>query len=112
MAVEHEVVVKPDIVFAEHDGVRRLGDFYLPKGSGKAPVLVGVHGDGWQLGDRKFYRHWGIYLAKYGYAVFAIEYRHETGCKDLAGGGRRSQGGGAVCAPALAISTSTRRALE
>ena len=75
MAVEHEVVVKPDIVFAEHDGEKLLGDLYLPKRQGKAPVLVGVHGGGWQLGDRKFYRHWGSYLAKHGYAIFAIEYR-------------------------------------
>ena len=75
MAIEHEVAVKPDIAFAEHDGVKLLGDLYLPKGLSRAPVLVGVHGGGWQLGDRKFYRHWGSYLAKHGYAVFAIEYR-------------------------------------
>jgi acetyl esterase/lipase len=66
---------RPDIAFAEHDGVTLLGDLYLPKGIGKAPVLVGIHGGGWQLGDRKFYAHWGNYLAKQGYAVFAIEYR-------------------------------------
>jgi acetyl esterase/lipase len=41
----------------------------------KAPVLVAVHGGGWQVGSRKFYTHWGPYLAKNGYAVFAIEYR-------------------------------------
>ena len=52
MASEHEVVIKPDILFAEHDGVELLGDLYLPKGTGKAPVLVGVHGGGFQLGDR------------------------------------------------------------
>jgi acetyl esterase/lipase len=75
MAKEYEVAIKPDIVFAEHDGVKLLGDLYLPQGLGEAPVLVGVHGGGWQLGDRKFYRHWGNYLAKHGYAVFAIEYR-------------------------------------
>jgi acetyl esterase/lipase len=75
MAIEYEVAIKPDIPFAEHDGVKLLGDLYLPKGLGKAPVLVAVHGGGWQLGDRKFYRHWGNYLAKHGYAVFAIEYR-------------------------------------
>jgi acetyl esterase/lipase len=75
MAIEYEVAVKPDIMFAEHDGVKLLGDLYLPKGMGKAPVLVAAHGGGWQLGDRKFYRHWGNYLAKHGYAVFAIEYR-------------------------------------
>jgi acetyl esterase/lipase len=74
-AGEYEVTTRPDIVFAEHDGVPLLGDLYLPKGLGKAPVLVGVHGGGWQLGDRKFYTHWGNYLARNGYAVFAIEYR-------------------------------------
>jgi acetyl esterase/lipase len=75
MTQEHEVATKPDIVFAEHDGVKLLGDLYLPKGLSGAPVLVGVHGGGWQVGDRKFYRHWGSYLAKHGYAVFAIDYR-------------------------------------
>src|SRR5215469_6580261 len=72
---EYEVAIKPDIVFAEHDGVELLGDLYRPKGMDKVPVLVAAHGGGWQLGDRKFYRHWGNYLAKHGYAVFAIEYR-------------------------------------
>ena len=66
-AREYEVATRPDIVFAEHDGVSLLGDLYLPKGLGKAPVLVGVHGGGWQLGDRKFYTHWGNYLARNGY---------------------------------------------
>src|SRR5271169_3239380 len=75
MEIEHEVAIKADIMFVEHDGVKLLGDFYLPKGSGKAPVLVGIHGGGWQVGDRKFYRNWGSYLAKNGYAVFAIDYR-------------------------------------
>jgi acetyl esterase/lipase len=75
MAIEREVAIKLDIPFAEHDGVKLLGDLYLPKGMGKAPVLVAAHGGGWQLGDRKFYRHWGNYLAKHGYAVFSIEYR-------------------------------------
>jgi acetyl esterase/lipase len=55
--------------------VTLLGDLYLPKGLAPSPVLVGVHGGGWQVGDRKFYTHWGNYLARHGYAVFAIEYR-------------------------------------
>src|ERR1044072_8645313 len=72
-ARDYEVTVRNDIVFAEHDGVKLLGDLYAPKGLDKAPVLVGVHGGGWQVGGRKFYRNWGTYLAKNGYAVFAIE---------------------------------------
>src|ERR1700736_4929881 len=75
IAKEHEVATERDIVFAEHDGVKLLGDLFLPKGLGKAPVLVGVHGGVCQVGDRKFYTHWGNYLARNGFAVFAIEYR-------------------------------------
>ena len=72
---EHEVTRRDDIVFAEHDGVRLLGDLYAPKGLDKAPALVAVHGGGWQIGVRKFYSNWGPYLARNGFAVFAIEYR-------------------------------------
>jgi acetyl esterase/lipase len=75
MAETFEVVTRTDIQFAEHDGTKLIGDLYSPKGLDKVPVLVGVHGGGWQIGDRKFYTHWGSYLASNGYAVFAIEYR-------------------------------------
>ncbi len=74
-AAEYEVVNHPGLVFAEHDGIKLVGDFYLPKGRGKAPILVAVHGGGWQVGGREFYKHWGPFLARNGYALFAIEYR-------------------------------------
>jgi acetyl esterase/lipase len=74
-AAEFEVVNQPDLVYAEHDGVKLVGDLYLPKGKTKVPVLVAVHGGGWQIGNRQFYRYWGLFLARAGYAVFAIEYR-------------------------------------
>ena len=74
-AAIYEVTTRADIVFAEHDGTRLLGDLYLPKGLDKAPVLVAVHGGGWQVGSRKFYTNWGAYLSRNGIAVFAIEYR-------------------------------------
>jgi acetyl esterase/lipase len=72
---EYDVTRRDDIAFAEHDGVRLLGDFYAPKGLDKAPALVAVHGGGWQIGDRKFYSNWAPYLARNGFAVFAVEYR-------------------------------------
>src|SRR5271163_1838 len=74
-AAEHEVENRPELVFAEHDGVKLVGDLYLPKGRSKTPVLVGIHGGGWQVGSRDFYKYWGSFLARNGYAVFAIEYR-------------------------------------
>ena len=74
-AATYEVTTRNDIEFAEHDGTKLLGDLYLPKGLDKAPVLVAVHGGGWQVGSRKFYLNWGPYLARNGVAVFAIEYR-------------------------------------
>jgi acetyl esterase/lipase len=72
---EKPAKVQNDIAFAGGDGVELLGDLYVPDGVGTAPVLVAVHGGGWQVGNRKFYIHWGPYLARHGVAVFAIEYR-------------------------------------
>ncbi len=74
-ARQYDVETKNDLVYAEHDGTKLAGDLYLPKGRDKAPALVAVHGGGWQIGDRQFYRFWGLFLARNGYAVFTIEYR-------------------------------------
>jgi len=72
---EQSVKTLNDIAFAGGDGAGLLGDLYMPDGVGTAPVLVAVHGGGWQIGNRKFYIHWGPYLARHGIAVFAVEYR-------------------------------------
>jgi acetyl esterase/lipase len=65
-----------DITYAEHDGVTLRADLYRPKDA-KAPfpILIGVHGGGWERGDRKSFQHWGAYLAHHGYALLAIQYR-------------------------------------
>ena len=74
-AQPYEVVTRSGVEYVEHDGVKLAGDLYLPKGLAKAPILIAVHGGGWQAGSRVFYRHWGPYLAKHGFGVFAISYR-------------------------------------
>ena len=51
-AADYQVTVQPDVVYAEHDGTKLLGDFYLPKGLAKAPALIAIHGGGWQVGSR------------------------------------------------------------
>ncbi len=74
-AEEYEIVNRPGVVYATHDGSKLVGDFYQPKGLAKAPVLIAVHGGGWRTGGRNYYRYWGLFLARAGYAVFAIDYR-------------------------------------
>ncbi len=71
--MEHEL--KAGIEYAKHDGVAITGDLYFPKGAGKFPAVVAVHGGGWQLGSSVFHRHWGPYLAQHGIALFSVNYR-------------------------------------
>jgi acetyl esterase/lipase len=70
-----EVITRPGLEYAVHDGVKLVGDLYAPRGSQASPVIVAAHGGGWQLGDRSSYKYWGPYFAQHGIALFAIEYR-------------------------------------
>src|SRR6478735_7296234 len=71
----YAVSTQAKIEYAQHDGVSLTGDLYLPKGLDKAPLVIAAHGGGWQAGAPITYRHWGTFLAKNGFAVFAISYR-------------------------------------
>lgn len=74
-AADYKVTMKSAIPYAEHDGVRLVGDLYLPEGRPKAPVVVAFHGGAWRSGSRTFYRYWGPFLARNGYALFTVDYR-------------------------------------
>jgi acetyl esterase/lipase len=69
------VDIRRGIEYARHDGAVLLGDMYMPGEPGSYPVLVAVHGGGWQLGTRESYRHWGPWLAARGHVLFAVDYR-------------------------------------
>lgn len=85
-SADHEVVIRTNVEYAEHDDVKLTGDLYLPKGLEKAPVLIAAHGGGWQAGSPASYRYWGPHLAKNGVAVFAIRYRlSKAGLKSYPG---------------------------
>src|SRR4029453_15417863 len=45
------------------------------KRPGKFPVVIAVHGGGWQLGSKTEYQYWGPYLAERGIALFSIDSR-------------------------------------
>src|SRR2546428_2556458 len=52
--------------------------FYAPRGTGKFPTVIAVHGGGWRLENRELYRDLGPWLAERGYAVLAVTYRLAT----------------------------------
>jgi acetyl esterase/lipase len=82
----YAVSTQAKIEYAQHDGVTLTGDLYLPKGLDKAPLVIAVHGGGWQAGAPATYRHWGTFLAKNGFAVFAVSYRlSKPGAKTFPG---------------------------
>jgi acetyl esterase/lipase len=70
-----EIEIRRDLKYATHDGVALAGDYYVPKGPGKFPVVIAMHGGGWQLGTKTEYQFWGPYLAQRGIALFTIDYR-------------------------------------
>lgn len=78
MSNAYAVERRLDIAYAEHDGVRLVGDLYAPASLPNAPVVIAVHGGAWYLGDRKRYQYLGPYLARNGFAVFSVQYRLAT----------------------------------
>jgi acetyl esterase/lipase len=64
------------ITYASDGETALLGDLYRPADRGPHPVIVAVHGGGWDQGSRDCYRDWGIYLAERGFALFATDRRH------------------------------------
>jgi len=64
-----------DVDYAGLDGQPLRGHWYAPAGSGPFPVVVAVHGGGWQVGAPDHYQHIGPWLARRGYAVLAASYR-------------------------------------
>ena len=70
-----EVETRANVEYGRHDGETLLGDAYMPRAPGKYPVIIAVHGGGWQGGSKSAYRFLGPWLAQRGYVVFSIDYR-------------------------------------
>jgi acetyl esterase/lipase len=68
-------VIERAINYATHDGVKLLGDMVLPASGNRHPMVIAIHGGGWQNGERERYHEWGRLLARHGYALFSISYR-------------------------------------
>lgn len=61
-----------DLVYAGLSDKNRL-DLYVPNGAGPHPLVVWVHGGGWQSGDKA--QTPALFLAERGYAVASVNYR-------------------------------------
>jgi acetyl esterase/lipase len=64
-----------EIEYAVHAGVALKGHLYSPRGGGRVPLVVAVHGGGWRLPNLDNYQALGPWLAERGYAVLAVTHR-------------------------------------
>ena len=64
-----------EVEYAVHGGVSLKGHLHTPKGSGKFPAVIAIHGGGWRLANLENYRYLGPWLAERGYAVLAATHR-------------------------------------
>ncbi len=70
-----EPVSERDVVFASPDKTDLQLDFVRPAGDGPFPLIVFVHGGGWQIGSRAEYREAQTGFAKFGFASATVQYR-------------------------------------
>ena len=74
--VARRVTIEEDVVFGTGGGRDLQCDVYTPPGGPtSAPAVLLVHGGGWQNGDRKQLRGYGILLGREGYLCVCNEYR-------------------------------------
>jgi acetyl esterase/lipase len=63
-----------DLAYVEHGHERNRLDLYLPeKAEGRLPLIVWIHGGGWQAGSKEGCP--AVFLVAKGYAVASINYR-------------------------------------
>jgi acetyl esterase/lipase len=65
--------VEKDLAYGKHE--RNKLDIAVPKGDGPFPLLVWIHGGGWEAGDKANFGAFANQIAR-GYAVATINYRY------------------------------------
>jgi len=73
-----QYTVETGIEYVRHDGESLKANFWKPRSPGPHPVLICIHGGGWQQGGPDAFDYWGEWLAPRGWAVFAISYRYSS----------------------------------
>jgi acetyl esterase/lipase len=62
-----------DLAYVPDGGPRRTLDLYLPKADGPLPLIIWVHGGGWEAGNKEHPK--ALRFLSRGYAVASINYR-------------------------------------
>ena len=70
------LLIHENLIYARWGKRAMVLDLYLPaKHDGPLPVVIWVHGGGWQWGSHRTYRSAAMKLAKQGFATVCVEYR-------------------------------------
>jgi len=70
------LLIHENLIYARWGKRAMVLDLYLPaKHDGPLPVVIWVHGGGWQWGSHRTYRSAAMKLAKRGFATVCVEYR-------------------------------------
>lgn len=86
-ALSHPAV-DPDSTASYGDHPDQVVDFYAPRGGGRAPLVVVLHGGAWRAPyDRRHITPFVDYLARRGFAVANVEYRRGRDIPAQGGGG-------------------------
>jgi acetyl esterase/lipase len=77
LAQKKRIPTQSDLVYGTADGQQLTMDYYAPKGKGKHPIAIIIHGGGYIGGTSRngSEAYCADFLAPAGYAVFAVNYR-------------------------------------
>jgi acetyl esterase/lipase len=75
--------VQPGLAYAAVDGDTLRMDLALPSGAGPHPLVMLLHGGGWEGGDRSAMTGEMRLLAARGYAAATVSYRLTRGSRDV-----------------------------
>lgn len=76
--MESKIAVERNIVFGKTDKEYLTADIYKPIKGEKLPVILLIHGGGFESGSKEKYDEWGPYLARKGFVAMSINYRLAT----------------------------------
>ncbi len=63
-----------NIEYCQHKGKSIQLDLYLPEGEKKTPLLIWIHGGGWETGDRTWVQSGPLRQVRRGYALASVSY--------------------------------------